>query len=166
MKLQTASEKYPAEASQAKGTCTYMIRTVSPCCQSSGAKNSPQMRLTAVRMRPGQYSHGRTFPDSRRNWPGLAKRCSTCPVRGEAAGERASTCVSYLISRVGESIGTAIEQVTPWMTRSHCPGPGIASVWRLDERLLVGEIGTRCVFMGSAGREWCRALDRGTESYG
>src|SRR4051794_19415214 len=119
-----------------------MIRTVSPCCQSSGEKNSPQIRLTAVRIRPGQYSHGRTFPDSRRNWPGLAKRCSTGPGRGEAAGERASTCVSYLISRVGESIGAIIEQAAPRMTRSYCPDLAIASFWRLDERLLVGKIGT------------------------
>ena len=39
-----------------------MIRTVSPCCQSSGAKNRPQTRLTAVSSPPDQNSHGRTLP--------------------------------------------------------------------------------------------------------
>ena len=48
MKLHTANEKYPAEASQANGTWTYMMRTVSPCCQSDGAKNTPQIRPTMV----------------------------------------------------------------------------------------------------------------------
>src|SRR3978361_592952 len=102
--LQPASEKEPAEASQANGTCTYMMRTVSPCCQSSGAKNSPQVRLAAVSSAPGQNSQGRTLPDSRRNWPGLAKRCSVFPERGGATDKRAFTNVLYLIDPGRESI--------------------------------------------------------------
>jgi hypothetical protein len=44
-----------------------MMRTVSPCCQSSGAKNRPQTMLIAVSIPPDQNSQGSTFPDSRRN---------------------------------------------------------------------------------------------------
>ena len=94
---QSARAKYPADASQAAGTCTYMMRTASPCCQSAGAKNRPQTRPTAVSAAPAPASHGSTAPDRRRKRPGLAKRCRERPgfrPLGRGMTELASTRIN------------------------------------------------------------------------
>src|SRR5271166_5389820 len=56
-----------------------MIRTASPCCQSAGAKNRPQINPTPRSPSAPALSHGSTAPDSRRKRPGLAKRCRLLP---------------------------------------------------------------------------------------
>src|ERR1700710_2060532 len=61
---------------------------------------------------PDQNSQGKTLPDSRRNWPGLAKRCSVFPGRAGATDERAFTRLLYSIFCCGErnmfNIGTFV----------------------------------------------------------
>ena len=70
----SASDAYPAEASHAEGTCTYMIRTVSPCCQSAGDSSNPHTSPPPSSNAPGKLSHGCTVAARRRNRPGLANR--------------------------------------------------------------------------------------------
>ena len=53
----------------------YMIRTLSPCCQSAGEKNKPQTSPAIVNPSAGQVTQGWTRDASRRNRPGLANRC-------------------------------------------------------------------------------------------
>ena len=75
-----------------------MIRTASPCCQSDGAKNRPQMSPMVISTNALTVSHGSTVPASRRKRPGLAKRCRLR--RGGAREEVASTVIRFLGKRV------------------------------------------------------------------